>query len=355
MKIGGKMIKLQVLRANQGDCIILSYGIKATNNHIIIDGGMGKECYRQLQKFLCDIKLHNENVELLILTHFDKDHISGFLDIMKDDSIDISVIKMIWFNYGTQLSNELKKNKSLQLFIKEASKQTSVAQGEEFYIKIQKKGILLNSYIKELDCYEVRGAKITILSPSINQLEELIDEIGTGDGICIELEENNHLKQTAALKNDYNDCVDDLLRMKYSEKGVSVANRSSIAFLFEYDDKKIMILGDAVSSQIIKALKTIGYSKYNPIKLHFCKIAHHGSSHNTSPEFIQMIDCSRYIISSNWTCNRPSKTCLSRIIANSDKPITFYCNYQYKSIFTEDEKIRYDVSFELIDGAGILL
>lgn len=134
MKFGGKMIKLQVLRAGQGDCIILSYGIEVANNHIIIDVGMGKECYRQLRKFLCDIKLHNENVELLILTHFDNDHISGFLDIMKDDSVDISVIKMIWFNYGNQLSNELKKSKSLQLFIKEISKQTSVAQGKEFYM-----------------------------------------------------------------------------------------------------------------------------------------------------------------------------------------------------------------------------
>lgn len=348
------MINIRVLKAGQGDCIILTYGNENKSNHIIIDGGMGKECFRQLRDFFNDVNKNNEKIELLILTHFDNDHIDGFIKILEDKSIDSSVIKKIWFNYGAELSEYIKAQKQLQLFVGELSKLTSKEQGKDFYEKIQINHIELNPIIKSLDVYEICGAKITILSPSIDQLKVLVNEIGSDIGKASTIEHNELSKLTAASKSDYSMRVNELDLKGYSEQGVSVANKSSIAFIFEYEAKTLLFLGDAVSSQIVSALSNLGYSKDNPLKLDCCKISHHGSSHNTSLELLELLDCENYIISSNWTHNRPSKTCLSRIVvSNSSKQSNLYFNYKYKDIFTIEEKQNYNISLNVISDSGI--
>ena len=109
-----------------------------------------------------------------------------------------------------------------------------------------------------------------------------------------------------------------------------------------------------MSSQIVSALSNLGYSKENPLKLDCCKISHHGSSHNTSLELLELLDCENYIISSNWTHNRPSKTCLSRIVvSNAYKPANLYFNYTYKDIFTIEEKQQYNISLNVLSDSGI--
>ncbi len=350
------MINIRALRAGQGDCFILTYGNGIKNRYIIIDGGMGKECFQQLREFINSIKKNGDSIELLILTHFDNDHIDGFIQILKDKSIDFSVIKEIWFNYGTKLSEYLKTQKQLQIYVDELSKQTSKEQGKDLYEKIKINHIELNPIIKELDVYEMFGAKITILSPSIEQLKALVNEIGSDIGKVSSLENNDLSKITASSKSDYSHEIKELPLKEYSEKGVSVANKSSIAFIFEYESKRIMFLGDAVSSQIVSALSNLGYSKENPLKLNYCKIAHHGSSHNTSFELLELLDCENYIISSNWTQNRPSKTCLSRIVvSNAYKPVNLFFNYKYKEIFTTKEKQQFNISLNVICDSGINL
>lgn len=350
------MINIRALKAGQGDCFILTYGNDEKNSYIVIDGGMGKECFQQLRDFINAIKKNDEVIELLILTHFDNDHIDGFIKILEDNSIDSSVIRKIWFNYGPELSKYLDTQKQLQLFVSELSKLTTKEQGEDFYKKIQQKHIELNPIIKSNDTYEVCGAKITILSPSIEQLQSLVEEIGSEIGKASIMEDNGTSKLTAENKNDYSQKVNELPLEKYSEKGVSVENKSSIAFLFEYEGKMLLFLGDAVSSQIVSALSDLGYSKDNPLKLNYCKIAHHGSSHNTSFELLELLNCENYIISSNWTRNRPTKTCLGRIVvSNASKPANLFFNYKYKEIFTIEERQQYNISLNVISNSGINL
>ena len=115
-------------------------------------------------------------------------------------------------------------------------------------------------------------------------------------------------------------------------------------------------MGDADADEIVKSLTELGYSKKNKLKVDFCKIAHHASKHNTTNELIQMIDCSNYIISTQQTAKgRPSKECLSRIICNSEKPISFFCNYEldWNKIFTKEEFLKYHMKFLVLEHQGI--
>ena len=126
--------------------------------------------------------------------------------------------------------------------------------------------------------------------------------------------------------------------------------------MFEFEGRKLLLLGDADADEIVMSLTEMGYSKDNKLKVDFCKIAHHASKHNTSNELVQMLKCNNYIISTIQTASgRPSKECLSRIICNSENPINFYCNYKldWKRMFTSEEIMKYQMKFWVIGHQGI--
>ena len=53
------MFNIKVLKALNGDCIIVSYGTEEIH-HILIDGGQGRLCFRQLCNYVDDIKQAGE-------------------------------------------------------------------------------------------------------------------------------------------------------------------------------------------------------------------------------------------------------------------------------------------------------
>lgn len=124
--------------------------------------------------------------------------------------------------------------------------------------------------------------------------------------------------------------IEEAAKQNYSENGVTSANKSSIAFLFEYGNKKLLFLGDAVSSQISSELRKMGYSEEFPLGVDACKIMHYGSKHNTSKELIKVIDCKKYLISGKRGTQRPSKVCFSSIVLNSKGPVSFFAITQSK-------------------------
>ena len=75
------MLNIKVLKALNGDCIIISYGEKEKHN-ILIDGGQGRTGFRQLCTYVDNEKKAGNKIDLLILTHIDSDHIDGILRLL---------------------------------------------------------------------------------------------------------------------------------------------------------------------------------------------------------------------------------------------------------------------------------
>ena len=50
---------------------------------------------------------------------------------------------------------------------------------------------------------------------------------------------------------------------------MSLTNKSSIAFLFEFENSKILFLGDSDADDIVGTLTELGYSKNNKLKVDF--------------------------------------------------------------------------------------
>lgn len=345
MKYGeSKMFNIKILQALKGDCIIVSYGMEEIH-HILIDGGQGRPCFRQLCKYVDDIKQAGEKIDLLILTHIDSDHIDGILRLLSNECFDFSMIKEMWFDFGEGLQNLFgirSKEQKINLYNK--GTEISWKQGMDVEAKVKESGIKTR-VVEKLERISVGGADITILSPSKEVLRKFAEQN----------EEKEKSITQIAYSNDYHRGVFEL-NQKEPEKEVSLTNKSSIACLFEFNGQGILLLGDADADEVADALTGLGYSKDNKLKVNYCKIAHHASKHNTTNELIQMLDCSNYIISTQQTTQgRPSKECLSRIVCNSEKPITFYCNYElnYNKIFTKEEFLKYKMKFVVLEETGI--
>jgi hypothetical protein len=295
-----------------------------------------------------NLEKDNKNLSLLVLTHIDSDHISGILKLFEYKAFNFSRVNQMWFNYGDFLYKELQINKNLNNDgIKLLDNQCNISwnQGNLLESLLRKKAFQYEHIIKVKDEFIVDGALIKILSPSIEILTEFNKHW--------EIEKEKVSKISAY--SDYNDSIEYLNNLEFNEN-ISLANKSSLAFIFEFNGFKALLLGDASATEIEKALIEMGYSDELQLSVDICKISHHASKNNTSTSLIKKIRCNNYIISTiQTTSGRPSKECLSRIIVNSEHPINFFCNYEidFNTIFTQKELIKYKINFIKIEKEGI--
>ena len=140
-------LTVSFLQAFNGDCIFLSL-LDNENiiRNILIDGGTGntyetaknsksKREDGPLKIIIEDLVSKGQNIDLLILTHIDDDHIGGLLRWFSVDPNATKIVKEVWFNGGKQLSEylEAEPNGELDIFIEnENSTKTSFQQGVNF-------------------------------------------------------------------------------------------------------------------------------------------------------------------------------------------------------------------------------
>ncbi|GIT97995.1 ComEC/Rec2 family competence protein [Sulfurovum sp. TSL1] len=333
---------IKFLKAEHGDAIFISYINDGEIKNILIDTGTGaiyssrgngRRKEGDLKKLVQSLKENNQKIDLLIITHWDDDHIGGVLKWFKEDIEGAkNLIKQIWFNSGTLINQYFVSNKASEdknILYMEYNPNTSVRQGITFEKYILDND-LSHSLIKidtKLDDH-INGAKFTILSPTDTELRKLLTK----------WEESPYNPNTSASKKDYDKTFAELLSNDFQEDN-AIHNGSSIAFILEIENSKMLFLGDAHPSVIIDNLRKLEYSKDNKLQLDFVKISHHGSKANTSNELLDMIESKKFVISSDGSSHgNPNKETIARIV-NKNEGCTIYFNYPHliDKIFTQEE------------------
>ena len=94
---------------------------------------------------------------------------------------------------------------------------------------------------------------------------------------------------------------------------VSLPNRCSIAFVYEYNNHRFLWLGDAGPGIVAASLKGKIEGEM-PYLMDMSKVSHHGSSHSTTSELMKIADSMHYYFTGGNKEERPSLETLSRII-----------------------------------------
>ncbi|KKK65593.1 hypothetical protein LCGC14_2972590, partial [marine sediment metagenome] len=311
--MSNNIFELEVFKAGYGDSLLVRYGNGSNISNILIDGGIGKTG-RDLKKRINRLFNEEQVIDLLIITHIDNDHLLGIKSLFKSSFFNRDNLKLIWFNCSLNLGFELNSH------LTEITMDTDESVNHGI-----KNAIILENLIKDLeiayskhpiiegnDSYTLKEGKITILSPNKGALESLKED--WEDEI---LKRRDHRAQ-----KDYGHPVEDLLEKAFHEDS-SKTNRSSIAIIIEYLSKKILLLGDSVSSIVCDSLSKINSDK----RFALVKLSHHGSRKNTSDNLFDYIQSNYFVVSTNGgRFNHPDKECLARIANYYEDEIIFAYN-----------------------------
>lgn len=96
------------------------------------------------------------------------------------------------------------------------------------------------------------------------------------------------------------------------ESGITPPNKASIALIWECNGKKVLLGGDAVASQLYKAIRDLYRQEY--VLFEAIKIPHHGSKNNMSNELALLIDTEQYFLTGGKKGEGPNYETLAKII-----------------------------------------
>lgn len=330
-------LEIKFFNVGCGDGITIRFlGDDACFHNVIIDGGTerGKIYDSTLKNELERIVSDGEILDLWIITHIDDDHIGGILRFIKDapliERFDLSKTTF-WFNYSSFDYDTGLRTDNFK----------SVRQGITLREFLKQNGKLIEEIHSEIKPIGFYGARLTILSPSLQALQLLKEKWEKSE---LKIRTRAYYKQLSGIKNDYSTPIEnfDLASFDLDE---SVENSSSIAFLFEYAGKKILFTSDSHPTILVSSLNSIGYSTENRLVLDWMQVPHHGSKRNCNNELLAIIDCSHFVISADGV-NRhslPNKKTLARIINSKvGQTVNFYVtggNNLTRSIFKIDNAL----------------
>jgi beta-lactamase superfamily II metal-dependent hydrolase len=388
------LIAIKCYPAKNGDCFLISF--RDTNEekmHLLIDCGYVDTFQKYLKNDLLQIGESGATLEKLILTHIDSDHIQGAIRLLKDNNPEKFIrIKEVWHNTYRHLSEQkegeidIKQERILKQIIRRGYHQNDIKQGEQEIsaeqgttlgaLLLQGKHSWNSDFNNQAVCIEQMtklelnpDANIYLLSPDKQKLEKLknlwSDELkryganfNSGSSqlyddafeMLLSWEKEKAKvapKQISATK----ETLEELLKTPFYEDDTAT-NGSSIAFILQVQNKKLLFLADAHPGLIVQSLKT--YQNQGTIIFDLIKVAHHGSFGNISLELLKRIDSERYLISTNGqNHNHPDKETIAHIInRKADFHRKLYFNYitaSSKYFDRKDWMEKYNYSIHYLD------
>lgn len=144
----------------------------------------------------------------------------------------------------------------------------------------------------------------------------------------------------------------------------SVVNNASIAFLAEYDDKSLLICGDASPDVLAESIRALIHQRgARRLRVDAMVVPHGGSAHNLHRELLELLDCNRYLIATSGERFRhPHRETIARILAfgrtDPGVPLTLVFNYRAPTTAVWDdpelqERWNYRAIYPQHEGGGI--
>jgi beta-lactamase superfamily II metal-dependent hydrolase len=324
--------ELTMLPAEEGDCLLLTYDGTGRRHRVLVDGGR-KRTAKVLAATLGSLDLTAEErvFELLIITHVDRDHIEGILAFLEDDCP--VTFRDIWFNGYHHLQDS-----SVERF--------GAVQGERLSAWLQTPGTPWNNsfgggpvVVGTPTVQLGGGCQMSVLAPDQGQLRALAplwqrecEKAGIIAGRAPEPEPvPEGLERMGAMT------IADLAVTRFHPDRKE-PNGSTIVVLVEYSGRRVLLGGDAHVSRLVQSIAPMAEAEGGRFRLAALKVPHHGSAGNMSNELLDLLDCPRYLISTNGSYfNHPDPEAIARIISHGGSNPEIIFNYRPKESRIWDE------------------
>jgi len=337
-----EMFRIEMLPAERGDALWLTYGTKEEQHHVLIDAGPQETIptlVPELESKISALPGKTGRVELFVITHIDADHIQGAVSLLSDNRR-VTQFRDIWFNGWIHHQPEVLGRLDEVLGGRDAERLTSplLANEKRWNRAFQGKAVAITPEGK-LPTKRLRGGmEITILAPDQTALQRLAPEWAAAcKKAGIDPGKGNPIIPRRWIRDELLGTAfdpDQLAKSRFSPDRAA-PNSAGIAMIAAYGGKRILLLTDCPPKPIIAALDRLG-----PERHHFdaVKVAHHGSRAYTNRQLCERIASTKWLISTNGArFDHPDPECLARIVVSQVKP-TFYLNY-FSDYFSESVKL----------------
>jgi hypothetical protein len=333
---------LEALQADQGDCLLLTYGPNNSPSFILIDGGptgIYKSSLKpRLEELRAKFANHEKQLELalVMVSHIDDDHIHGIVDCLKalktaqDNSATLPYrIGELWHN-----SFEALVRGSNPAAFREVAGASAAALDAVVPAGIDREspGGAVMASVKQGN--DVRNYAKALTIP-LNRLAggDLVTAPAAGKKV-IALGQGLKFTVLAPHEAEMQNLEEEWRKAKTSGKAESEAfaadylnrtaeNLSSIVVLAEMPaaggaTKRALLTGDAGGDLILQGLETAGLLTDGKIHLDLLKVQHHGSRHSVDQEFFERVTADCYVISGNGKHTNPAADTLAWLSAARD-------------------------------------
>lgn len=312
--------------AAEGDCFWIRYGSAGVFHNILIDGGR-ESTADLIKEFILQLPEQERRLELLVVSHIDRDHIEGILKLAGDEALCLET-EDIWFNAYHHLQDEI-----MGAVMGEKLSDSIIARewpwnkgfgGYTSAVKLADDG-------GNRDLSLAGGMHVILLSPDSAKLLKLVprwekecQKVGLLPGLEVEVR--------PPVPADYEEMglidIDELADSPFARDN-SVPNGTSIAFLLEYGGKRALFAADAHPDLLLKNLQGMTAESSGKLQLDVFKVPHHGSKNNTSKELLDCIDCPTYLLSTNGSqFHHPDSAAVARILKYGGMEKVLVFNYR---------------------------
>lgn len=346
--------RISMLPASHGDCLFVELKNDTGEWYsILIDCGVFATWNNGLKQLKESLIMQGREIDLLILTHIDEDHIGGCIPLLKDEA-NAPFVREVWFNGLRQLLPEPHRDATYaqnELYRKIAAEHrtTLFPPGEKISVEqalsveemIIEAGIPLNqcnnggAVVAGLQTINVTpDIKLDILLPTDSALQALLSRFRTEikklkmreeaalSPECMRALEHVLLDEQDKLvySSSISQTLLDITNLENWGKAIpqddsSSTNRSSIAFCLRICDHAMLFPGDAAAKDLLPALREWRKKTGHSLCFDLIKLPHHGAFGNNCALFDE-VDAKAFLISTDGTWyQHPDKETLARIVA----------------------------------------
>lgn len=301
---------LRVLAAGHGDCLVIDYGQGENKHRVVIDGGTATT-YPYLKQIL--EAEADATLELLVVTHVDADHIAGVLHIVQNELL-ARRFRDIWFNGRKHLEPEGAE----PLGARQGDRLTDIIEklGLPWNMAFGGRAVCLGEHNAPRTVQLASGAKVTLLSPRPADLQILRFrwdlELKIAGLVPTDLEPESQPAPLGLERMGFEELDVEQLAAQESPPDTSIPNATSIAFLFEYEGRSLLMAADAHADVLVNSGRLLREGESVPVDVF--KLPHHASKCNVSRELLMQYPTRMYVVSTNGAYhNHPDDVALARV------------------------------------------
>lgn len=334
-----------------GDCIflILEDGMSGESFHIMIDCGVFTA---EIKTFV--VQKLELRLDLLIVTHYDDDHIAGIIKMLSElEKLEIGKILFNCFqDYDENTTVEIPSGdkdlldkyvtnihlspspNNTKISAPQAALLSLLLKSNDKWFKAWNRKILIEGDTINVG-NDTKWGQFLVLSPSSEAWDNLKDYFVKEYVKCVHSRppqgafENQDaywemLLRIATLKPQIKKMIpisSSMITKSFLQKkaaanpdevGITTPNKASLALVWEFNGRRILLGGDAIASQLYEAIKK--HYDGNHILFEAIKIPHHGSKNNMSNELSLLVDSEHYFLTGGKKDEGPNYETLAKII-----------------------------------------